>query len=109
MPVASGSRVPACPAFCAPNARRTLPTALVEPSPAGLSRMTQPETGRPLRLRPIARLKVLGDLRVVEQALHPLRRAEALVVHELQLRGEAQVDLTPQSTAQQPRAAVQPR
>src|SRR5580704_16307277 len=107
MPVAIGSNVPAWPAFCASNARRTRATACVEPSPCGLSRTTQPEIGWPFRLRPIAGLEVLGHSRVVEEALHPLGLPEALVVDELQLRRKAQVDLASQPPAQEPRAAVQ--
>src|SRR5437763_6943155 len=53
-PVASGSSVPPCPALAAPVIRRTAPTAWLELSPSGLSRMTQPWIGRPPRLRPIA-------------------------------------------------------
>ena len=71
-PVASGSSVPAWPAFCAWKARRTRPTAWVEPRPSGLSSTTQPLTGRPLRLRPIVGSKIPRHLRVVEQALYAL-------------------------------------
>src|SRR5579872_4071410 len=82
-PVASGSSVPAWPAFWASNARRTRPTACVEPNPSGLSSATQPETGRPLRRRAIVWVEVLRHLRVVQQPLDALGLGEALVVHEL--------------------------
>ena len=49
MPEASGSRVPAWPAFLALKARFTTATAWVEVMPTRLSRMTQPETSRLLR------------------------------------------------------------
>src|SRR5829696_8167830 len=52
-PLASGSSVPPWPAFCAPNKRRTLPTAGVEPSPTGLSSTTQPSILSPFLLRDI--------------------------------------------------------
>src|SRR5215475_2212525 len=50
-PVASGSSVPACPAFLAANARLTTDTAWVEVMPIGLSSTTQPSTLRFSRLR----------------------------------------------------------
>src|SRR3546814_14212269 len=50
MPVANGSRVPACPALAASNTRRTVATACAELTPDGLSMTTQPCTGWP-RLR----------------------------------------------------------
>src|SRR5476651_2532849 len=52
-PVASGSRVPPWPALAALKTRRTSPTAAVEVMPAGLSRISQPSTRSPRRLRPI--------------------------------------------------------
>mgnify|MGYP004281156419 CR=1 FL=1 len=48
---ASGSSVPACPAFLAFKAQRTLFTMAVEVMPAGLSTTSQPEISRPLRAR----------------------------------------------------------
>src|SRR5690606_14979411 len=51
MPEASGSSVPAWPAFCALKSHLILATASVEPKSKGLSRISQPETGRPLGLR----------------------------------------------------------
>ena len=52
MPVASGSNVPACPAFWALKIRLTIPTAFVEVSSRGLSRTNQPCMRSP-RLRAI--------------------------------------------------------
>src|SRR4029079_12507193 len=43
-PVASGSRVPACPAFAAEKSLRTRATAVAEVMPRGLSRISQPFT-----------------------------------------------------------------
>src|SRR3954464_1135317 len=58
-PVARGSSVPACPAFCASNTRRTIATTCVEVMPSGLSTTTQPCTAAPLRLRLIVLVRVL--------------------------------------------------
>src|SRR5215212_9304031 len=84
MPVASGSRVPAWPAFWALKARRTRLTAWVEPSPSGLSSTTQPETGSPFLLRPtvVPAAEVRPYLGVVEQPPDALGLGEALVVDE---------------------------
>src|SRR5918995_267923 len=43
-PVASGSRVPACPALAAEKSLRTRATAVAEVMPRGLSRISQPFT-----------------------------------------------------------------
>src|SRR5271166_582830 len=43
-PEASGSSVPACPAFLALNRSLSRPTAWVEETPTGLSRLIQPST-----------------------------------------------------------------
>jgi hypothetical protein len=48
-PLASGSSVPAWPAFSASNRRLTSLTMRVEPAPAGLSSTSQPWIGSPLR------------------------------------------------------------
>src|SRR5262252_3516761 len=60
MPVASGSSVPACPAFCAEKMRRTAPTACVEVMPAGLSSTSQPCTGLPFLRRAMTEASFLG-------------------------------------------------
>ena len=60
-PVASGSSVPAWPAFLASSAQRTLLTTAVDVMPAGLSTITQPEMSRPLRLRPMCHLICISD------------------------------------------------
>src|SRR5258708_322559 len=62
MPLARGSRVPAWPAFWALNRRRIRLTAWVEPRSTGLSSTIQPETGSPLRLRPIVGLGVAAPV-----------------------------------------------
>ena len=61
-PVASGSSVPAWPAFLASSAQRTLLTTEVDVMPAGLSTITHPEISRPLRLRPIFHLNSMSGL-----------------------------------------------
>src|SRR5205085_11207867 len=68
-PVASGSSVPPCPALAAPVIRRTAPTAWLELSPSGLSRMTQPWIGRPPRLRPIAVFIAIAGIRTLAPLL----------------------------------------
>src|SRR3990170_7265727 len=85
-PVASGSRVPPCPALAASRARRTAVTARVDVMPSGLSRMSQPWTGRPRRLRAIAiaavgRLvpEIAGDRRFVQQAFDAVGAVEGRV------------------------------
>src|SRR5580698_4061804 len=95
IPLASGSSVPAWPAFWALKARRTRPTAWVEPRSTGLSSTIQPETGSPLRLRPIvgrgtlaALVEIPLNLRIGEQPVHPLGLVEAVVADEFQFRGE---------------------
>src|SRR5215467_12638348 len=61
IPLASGSRVPPCPAFSASKRRRTIATARAELTPTGLSSATQPWTGWPRRLRVTV---ALGALRL---------------------------------------------
>src|SRR5947208_621266 len=56
--LAMGSSVPACPAFCASNMRRTMATAWVDVIPSGLSTTTQPCTAAPFRLRLIAFVRI---------------------------------------------------
>ena len=73
MPEASGSSVPACPAFSAWNSHLIFDTASVEPMPTGLSSTTQPETGRPFFLR--WRLSGRADLQGRQPAaaqIHPV-------------------------------------
>src|SRR5262245_19249455 len=80
-PVASGSSVPACPAFLAANARLTTDTAWVEVMPTGLSSTTQPSTLRFSRLRCGAgalSAALLIVVRSVEFALN-LRRSQKLL------------------------------
>src|ERR1700733_4905933 len=65
-PDASGSSVPACPAFWASKMRRTAETVSVDVTPIGLSTTTQPCTGAPLRLRAIVFVLAVD----LEVALH---------------------------------------
>src|SRR5215510_9936985 len=97
MPVASGSSVPACPAFCASKMRFTMLTAWVEVRSTGLSRISQPSTLPPfLRLIvPVPGLvwvKVAGDHRVVQQLLDPAGFVEGLVGAEADGGGELHLD-----------------
>ena len=116
MPDASGSRVPPWPAFCALNARLTSATALVEVMPTGLSRMTQPCTGLPFRLRAmtafhsISEFQVLGDMRVDREEL--VDRV-GIVKGGVQLEGEGrhmlECDPLADLAANELPAALQPR
>src|SRR4051812_2211448 len=75
MPEASGSSVPAWPAFSAWNSHFTFDTASVEPMPTGLSSTTQPETGRPFFL-PRRAISVLVGLAVVAEVARHFGRAQ---------------------------------
>src|SRR5690242_10981792 len=80
MPLASGSSVPACPAFCASKIRFTMLTAWVEVRSTGLSRINQPSTFCPfLRLIVLILPEVAGDRGIVQQLLDPARFLEGLV------------------------------
>src|SRR5690242_21075366 len=94
MPLASGSSVPACPAFCASKIRFTMLTAWVEVRSTGLSRISQPSTFCPF-LRLIVPflvvrilLEVAGDRGVVQQTLDAARFLEGLVGAEADGGGE---------------------
>src|SRR5215211_6122611 len=113
MPEASGSRVPAWPAFLALKARFTTETACVEVMPTPLSSTSQPLTSRFLGRgsrggRPGAGvsssitaslIRLIGRLRhVPPHFLAPQQRVdarglvEALVAAEAQVGGEFKVD-----------------
>src|SRR5688572_23065837 len=82
MPEASGSSVPAWPAFCASKIRFTMLTAWVEVRSTGLSRISQPSTFCPfLRLivLVLTRREVADDGGVVQRLLDPARFLEGLV------------------------------
>src|SRR5581483_7947539 len=115
-PVASGSSVPAWPAFCARSSRRTAATACAELIARGLSRTSQPCTGSPRRLRAIV---VLGGrlARGREIALHlgpmqqlgdPARMVEGGVELEGEARREAELDFARDEAAQIGGAAAKP-
>src|SRR5580700_1588687 len=94
-PVASGSRVPPCPALAAPSRRRTAPTAWLELMPKGLSRTSQPWIGWPRRLRAIV-CGLIGsgeialDLGPMQQLVDAMRMIERQVEREGEAGGEAQ-------------------
>src|SRR6266481_4806286 len=122
-PVASGSSVPPCPALAAPVIRRTAPTAWLELSPSGLSRMTQPWMGRPPRLRPIAVFVVPGavamlaallgagdvalDVGAVQERLDAAGMIEGGVELEAQRRHVAQIELARDQAAHEAGATLQ--
>src|SRR5919109_4290471 len=108
MPDASGSSVPACPAFCALKMRFTMLTAWVEVRSTGLSRISQPSTFSPfLRLIVLILVEVAGDRRVVQQALNPACFVEGLVGAEAEGGGELHLHRAPQFAAEIARRAVQ--
>src|SRR5215470_16872260 len=99
-PVASGSSVPACPAFLAANARLTTDTAWVDVMPIGLSSTTQPSTLRFSRLggcgcalsvalliviRPI---EIALDRRRSQKLLDSFRLVESLIDAEADVRSK---------------------
>src|SRR5690606_4285573 len=98
MPEASGSSVPAWPHFCALNSHLILETASVEPKSTGLSRISQPETARPLGLRGldmrslrlffvfVCLVEVAHDLGRTQQIVDLLVVVEAGVVAETHFR-----------------------
>src|ERR1700689_4579037 len=92
-PVASGSSVPAWPAFWASKIRLTAPTAWVEVTPSGLSSTTQPWTGLPFFLRGIVVLhQVAAHLLGLQQVFDLLGLGEGVVLHEAQVGGEFEGD-----------------
>src|SRR5690242_9164758 len=87
-PLASGSSVPPWPTFVfgSPPWRRmrlTALTAVVEPSPTGLSRMIQPWS----TVGALLAVEVLRDLLAAQQAVYVRALVEAFVGDELELRG----------------------
>src|SRR5262245_57715976 len=111
MPVARGSSVPPWPALAALNRRRTLPTACVEVTPDGLSMISQPLTGSPLRLRAIARpdftrappwlgfcgrREIASHPRIVQQFLDPVGLLEGGIGGEADRGRHPQIDLVRQ-------------
>src|SRR5262245_53132860 len=112
MPVASGSSVPPWPAFAALNSRRILPTTCVEVTPDGLSMLSQPLTGSPLRLRAIAgsslaaarlrriRRQIPRHPRVVQQLFDAVRLRKAGIGGEADRGRHPQIDLVRQLGAE---------
>src|SRR3954470_15652312 len=95
-PVAMGSSVPACPAFCASNMRRTMATAWVDVIPCGLSTTTQPCTAAPFRLRLIAFVRVFLQVTLdaggLQQGLDLFSLGEGSVFQKAQFRRELERD-----------------
>src|SRR5579872_74366 len=112
-PEASGSSVPAWPAFLALNSQRNCETACVEVTPTGLSRQTQPLTStreerrcpRGLASSPVARVrgscsiiilvrnfKITRDARRMEKLVDPRLRIIAIVEDEAQIGRKFQID-----------------
>src|ERR1700730_6605488 len=89
-PVASGSRVPPCPALAAPSRRRTALTAWLELMLKGLSRTSQPWIGRPRRLRAIvARLVGSGQITLDLGSMQQLVDAVGMIERRVEREGEA--------------------
>src|SRR5262245_27796100 len=87
-PVASGSRVPACPALAALKWRRTAATAPADERPAGLSRISQPSTLSPLRVLAIG---IAADAGLTQGRVDAAGVIEGGVGHEADIRRAAQL------------------
>src|SRR5262245_4052976 len=108
MPLASGSRVPAWPAFCASKMRFTRLTAWVEVRSTGLSRISQPSTFSPfLRLIVLILFEVAGDDGIVQQAFDAARFLKGLVGAEPQRGRELHLHRPPQLAAEIAGGAVE--
>src|SRR4051812_16094604 len=125
-PVASGSSVPAWPAFLAEKARLTTDTAWVDVMPIGLSRTIQPSTFRFSRFRCGLSCTFVGwltgaslvfagafeialDRRRAQQLFDPLRFVEPLVEAEMDIGREFEIHPAGNLTAQEFSVAVQRR
>src|SRR5687768_15566348 len=119
IPLAKGSRVPACPAFCASKMRRTMPVARVAVTPSGLSSTSQPCTGWPRFFLATAGAAAPGGFfgrrpaeiarhaRIVEKLGHPVRDVERHVRLEVELRRITEAYRARHFAAQQRRLAVE--
>src|SRR6185436_8381809 len=115
MPLASGSSVPAWPAFCASKMRFTMLTAWVEVRSTGLSRISQPSTLLPflrlivpiLRITVLVRREVADDGGIVQQLLDPARLFKRLVGAEADGGGELHLHRAPELAAEIAGGAVQ--
>src|SRR5687768_560693 len=89
-PVASGSRVPACPAFVAERSLRTRATAVAELMPRGLSSISQPVTAIFIVIG--SAFAVLGEValyrRIAKQLIDVSGIVEGAVKPEAQFRHE---------------------
>src|SRR5688572_7689357 len=110
MPEASGSSVPAWPAFCASKMRFTILTAWVEVRSTGLSRISQPSTFCPF-LRLIVLIltgrEVADDGGVVQQLLDPAGFLEGPVGTEADGGSELHLHRAPKLAAEIAGRAVQ--
>src|SRR4051812_48729902 len=123
-PVASGSSVPAWPAFLAEKARLTTDTAWVDVMPIGLSSTIQPSTFRFSRFRGGSSCTCVGSLtgaslvfagafeialdrRRAQQLFDPLRFVEPLVEAEMDIGCEFEVHPAGDLTAQEFSVAIE--
>src|SRR5262249_17019371 len=123
-PVASGSRVPAWPAFLAEKARLTTDTAWVDVMPIGLSSTSQPSTLRFSRLRgglpgtcvgslTVASIVFAGALEIApdrgrsQKLLDSFRFVESLVEAEGNVRCKFQVNAAGNLAAQEAPVAIE--
>src|SRR5215208_2504644 len=100
-PVASGSRVPACPAFLAEKSLRTRATAVAEVMPRGLSRISQPFTASFTAID--SAFAVLGEVafyrRIAEQLIDVSSIVERAVKPEAQFGHELHAQTRRDETA----------
>src|SRR5262245_15776783 len=121
-PVASGSSVPAWPAFLAANARLTTETACVDVRPIGLSSTSQPSTSRFSRRRcaggafnevgesviaVFTVLQIALDRRRSQKLLDPFRFVESLVEPEANVGSKFQVNAPGDLAAQVSLVAIE--
>src|SRR5260370_12417724 len=108
-PVARGSRVPPWPALAASKKRRTAATAEVEVIPACLSRMSQPSTFWPRRLRAIVAvfLQIANHGGILQQTFDAPDIVEGEIGGKSDRRRHPQFDRAGKPRAEESAGAIQ--